>query len=99
MAIQIICINKLDGIFANPHEAICNFGWVNDVTNDKGYSAKLEMVEFLENDNDVYIKRRGKTLSCSIRRNQFGVPFVQAHIEGNYTNDLLSLKACQTTCQ
>ena len=99
MAIQIICINKLDGVFANPHEAICNFGWINDVNKEKGYSTKFEIVEFLENDNDVYIKRRGKTLACSLRRNQFGVPFVQAHIEGVYTDDLLSLKGCQTSCK
>ena len=99
MAIQLLCINKLDGAFANPHEAICNFGWVNDVTGNKGYSSKAEIVGFLENDHEVYIKRRGKVLYCSLRRNQFGVPFIQAHIEGKYTNDLLSLKACQTSCR
>ena len=97
MAIQILCINKLNTSFSNPHEAICNFGWINDVTKDKGYSTKFEMVEFLENDNDVYIKRRGETLACSLRRNPQGIPFIQAHIDGEYNNELLSLKACKNT--
>ena len=99
MAIQILCIYKLDGAFTNPHEAICNFGWINDVSKDKGFSTKFEMVEFLENDNDVYIKRRGKTFLCNLRRNQFGIPFLQAHIVGNYTDDLLSIKVCSVGCQ
>lgn len=98
MAIQIICINKLEGNFANPHEAICNFGWINDVTKDKGYSTKFEMVEFLETDNDIYIKKGSKNLACSLRRNPLGIPFLQAHIDGEYTDDLLKIKNCPNGC-
>lgn len=36
MAVRITCIHKSGGYHENPHEAISDFGWINEATNATG---------------------------------------------------------------
>jgi hypothetical protein len=57
MAVRITCINKSGGYHDNPHEAITDFGWVNEQTGGTGKNTLAQMVKFLDVDKgSAYVK-------------------------------------------
>lgn len=53
MSIRITCINKSGGNHADPHHAISNLGWVNEQTGKTGKNTRLEIYDWIKNQNGV----------------------------------------------
>ena len=96
MLIRIVCINKDSGNHQNPHEAINNYGWLNEASTESGKATRQEMVDWVEKGNKAYVKdEKGKIAYCNIRESKSGLRFLQTHSDGYYNNNLLSLFECK----
>jgi hypothetical protein len=47
----ITCINKSGEFRSNPHRSISNFGWVEDGTGKRGKSSRLQIYNWIKNQN------------------------------------------------
>jgi len=97
VSIRVVCINKDNGDHDDPHESIDFFGWINESTQAKGKSSRKEMVDFLEDKGQAYVKdNQNHTSYCYVRTNpRNGNKFIQTVSDGRYTNNLLSLMECR----
>ena len=94
MAVRITCINKDNGNHNNPHEAITDFGWVNESTGASGKSTRNQMVNFLDNQNGrAYVKNGQNIAYCYTRQGRNG-RFVQTYADNTPTDNLLQLREC-----
>jgi hypothetical protein len=94
MAVRITCINKDQGNHDNPHEAITNFGWVNEQTGGTGKSTLAQMVKFLDVDKGrAYVKNGTNIAYCYTRPGKFH-RFVQTYSDSTPTDNLLKLPEC-----
>jgi hypothetical protein len=96
MAVRITCINKSNGYHQDPHHAIQNLGWRNEETGKTGKSTRLEMYDFLKNeDGKAYVKdSAGDKAFVYPRENSHGTKFVQTYADGIWTDNLLALQEC-----
>jgi len=68
MAVRITCIDKPSGNLQDPHEAISQYGWVSEATGESKYSARAQMVEWIENGGQAYVKDAyGNLAYCQVR--------------------------------
>lgn len=96
MAVRIICINKSGGYHENPHEAISNFGWVNEQTNARGNTDLAGMVKFLDVDKgQAYVVSGQNKAYCYTRQGKYR-KFVQTYADNTPTDNLLSLPECKS---
>jgi hypothetical protein len=96
MSIRITCINKSGGDHADPHHAISNLGWVNEQTNESGKNTRLEIWDWIQNQNGVAHVRdaRGNTTRVGTRENARGTKFLQTYADRVWTDNLLALSEC-----
>ena len=96
MAVRIICINKSGGYHENPHEAISNFGWVNEQTNARGNTDLAGIVKFLDVDKgQAYVVSGQSKAYCYTRQGKYR-KFVQTYADNTPTDNLLSLPECKS---
>jgi len=95
MAIRITCINKDNGDHYDPHEAITDLGWLNESTNEVGKSTRLQIVKFIEDGNQAYVKDYGGKVYLVVRISRNGNKFVQTMADGKLSNNLLALTECK----
>ncbi len=96
MSVRITCINKDNGNHNNPHEAITNFGWLNESNNENGNAPMNEMVQYLEKGNNAYVKDYyGNVAYCIVRISQNGNKFIQTIKDQTYADNLLNLPECR----
>jgi len=90
MALQITGIRKPGG--RHSHEAISHYRWRKDTTGEEGIDARLEVITYLENNNEkAYVSAGGQTAWCAIRTNAYGTKYLQTYADGTYNDNLLSL--------
>ncbi len=96
MSIRITCINKSGGYHQDPHHAISHLGWVEDGTGKTGKNTRLEIYDWLKNNNGVaYVQdRRGNKAYLYPRENAQGTQFVQTYADNIWTDNLLALSEC-----
>ncbi|HEY1074271.1 MAG TPA: DUF3892 domain-containing protein [Patescibacteria group bacterium] len=95
MSVRIVCVTKPSGNLANSHEAIEEYGWVNEKTGKSDITKRVKMVEFLKGGGQAYVtNRQGIRAYCEVRTNQYGTEFLQTVTDGIYTDNLLSLDSC-----
>jgi len=97
MIVRIVCINKDNGNHDNPHEAIANYGWVDDADqSNSGKASRLKMVEFLKEDenNKAYVKNGDDKAYCYVRENKYGTKFLQTVTDRKWDDNLLRLGEC-----
>lgn len=96
MAVRITCINKSGGYHADPHHAIENLGWVNEQTGQTGKSTRLQVYDWLKNQQgSAYVRdSRGNTAYLGPREHANGTCFVQTHADRVWTDNLLALPEC-----
>ena len=96
MAVRITCINKSGGYHADPHHAIENLGWVNEQTGQTGKSTRLQVYDWLKNQQgSAYVRdSRGNTAYLGPREHANGTRFVQTHADRVWTDNLLALPEC-----
>lgn len=95
MTVQIICANKPSGNLHDPHEAISNYGWI-DENGARGITARQDMVNWLKLlGNAAYVADRlGNRIPCYWRTSARGVEFLQTYADGTYTDNLVNLPSC-----
>lgn len=95
MSIRITCINKDNGDHYDPYEAITHLGWINESTKIIGKSSRLEVVRFIENGNQAYVKDSyNNIVYLVVRISRSGNKYVKTIADGRETNNLLELLEC-----
>lgn len=94
MNIRITCINKDNGDHYDPNEAITHFGWINEGNNNRGKATLSEMVKYLEDGNDAYVKSQNTTAYLVVRTSRFNNKYVKTVANGRETDNLLHLLEC-----
>ena len=97
MSVRITCINKSGGYHDDPHHAISQLGWVADGTGDTGKSTRLDMYNWIKNDNGVayVLDAYGNKAFVGTRENQYGTKYVQTYADRVWTDNLLALPECR----
>ena len=95
MSVRITCINKDNGDHYDPHEAITFLGWLEESTNKIGKNTRLEMVEFIEDGGQAYVKDSyGSIAYLVVRISRGGNKYVKTVADERETNNLLELPEC-----
>jgi hypothetical protein len=96
MAIRITCINKSGGYHADPHHAISQLGWVNEQTGEQGKSTRLEIYDWIKNQNGVayVVDSRNNRARVGMRENANGTKYLQTYSDEVWTDNLLALPEC-----
>ncbi len=96
MAVRITCVSKPSGDNQDPHEAISSLGWVNEDTQAKGISTRLEIYDFIKNKGGqaYVVDRSGNKASVGALENSRGTKYVRTYADGVWTDNLLSLPSC-----
>lgn len=97
MSVRITCINKASGYHADPHSAISHLGWIEDGTGSTDKSTRLQVYEWLKNQNGVayVLDRFGNKAFLYPTENAAGTKFVQTYADRTWTDNLLSLPECK----
>lgn len=94
MSVRITCIKKDHGNHDNPHEAITDFGWINEQSRETGECPLAQMVKFLDIDKgNAYVKNGTNVAFCYTRPGRFH-RFVQTYSDKTPTDNLLKLPEC-----
>jgi hypothetical protein len=93
MAIRITCINKSGGYHDDPHHAISHLGWVNEQTGKQGKSTRLEVYNWIKNENGTaYVTdSAGHRAYVGARENSAGTKYLQTYADQRWSNNLLAL--------
>ncbi len=96
MAVKITCITKDNGNHANPHQAITNFGWVNEETRASGTSTLATMIDFIERQGGVAYTRdaHNRVAYLTVRISSLGHKYLKTIADGVESDNLLSLPEC-----
>lgn len=97
MPVRITCINKSGGYHADPHHAIESLGWINEQTGETGKSTRLQVYDWLKNQQgSAYVRDgRGNTAYLAPREHSNGTHFVQTYADRIWTDNLLALPECR----
>lgn len=95
MSVRIHCINKDNGDHDDPHEAITNFGWINEQTGERGRSTRQQMVDFIDSDKgSAYVKDDYNNIVYCYTRQGKRFRFLQTYANSRPTDNLLKLSEC-----
>jgi len=96
MAVRIKCVDKPSGNIQNPHEAISQYGWINEENQETGITGRISMVNWIENEGGVaYVKDTlGNVAYCQVRTSVNGTKFLQTVTDRRWSDNLLSLLRC-----
>jgi hypothetical protein len=95
MAVRITCVDKPSGNLQDPHEAISQYGWLDEATGETKYSTRAQMVEWMKTGGQAYVRDSyGNQVFCNVRQNTHGTEFLQTVTDNRWTDNLLSLPKC-----
>ncbi|HEU4966421.1 MAG TPA: DUF3892 domain-containing protein [Candidatus Saccharimonadales bacterium] len=96
MALRITGIRKDNGNHNNPHEAVTDYRWENDADGSTGISSRMDMVNWLESNqnNEAYVRDMRGKVYCYVNTNRYGTKFLQTYADNRWTDNLLSLPEC-----
>ena len=86
--VRIVCINKVK----DSHEAITHYGWLENGVSKK--TDRQTMVNWVNKGNKAYVEEDGDKAYCEVNTSANGVEFLQTYSDGEYSDNLLSLKQC-----
>lgn len=95
MAVKIVCANKPSGNLHNPHEAITEYGWIEDGTGKNGIASRQQMVDWVKSGVNAYVQDSdGDKVYCYLRTSVNNVEFLQTYADGTYKDNLVNLPSC-----
>lgn len=94
MSARIICINKDGGNHYDPHMGITHFGWKNDDDQQSGVATRSEMIKFIENGGDAYVRDRYGDVARLEVMTRNGVKYVRTIPDRTKADNLLTLTEC-----
>lgn len=90
MAIQCTGIQLAGG---NRHEHIAHIRWVQDNTNNAGICTRAQMIALIEKGGMAYVRDAyGNAAPLKVRLSQDGTKYVQAQMDGTWSDTLLALQ-------
>jgi hypothetical protein len=97
VSIRVTCIKKSNGYHADPHHAISELGWINEQTNETGRSTRLEIYDWIKNNNGVasVSDARGNKARVGTREHSNGTKYVQTYADQVWSDNLLALPECR----
>jgi hypothetical protein len=96
MAVCIVCANKPSGDLHDPHEAIEDYGWIEDGTTIRKISQRQIMVNWVKSGGFAYVQDAyGRRADCYVRTSVNGTEFLQTKRDNIWTNDLVNLQSCR----
>lgn len=96
MAVKITCIKKDGGNHENPYTAISSMKWLNESTNQTGVSSRMEMYDFVVNQNGTaYVKDAyGNMANLMGAISPKGTKYVKTYADSVTSDNLLKLSEC-----
>ncbi len=93
MAIRIVWAKKPSGLLSNPHEAISELGWKNELSGATGTITRIGLYDWLQKPGaEAYvIDKFGNKVQVKPRTNLHGTKFVQSESDGIPSDNLLKL--------
>jgi len=89
MAIQCTGIQLAGGI---RHEHIAHLRWTQDNTNNAGICTRAQMVVLIERGGTAYVRDAyGNAAFLRVRSGEDGLRYVQAQLDGAWSESLLAL--------
>lgn len=89
MAIQCTGIQLADG---SGHERIAHIRWAQDNTNNAGICTRAQMVTLIERGGTAYVRDAyGNAAFLRVRIGEDGIRYVQAQLDGVWSESLLAL--------
>ena len=97
MSIRITCISKDNGNHENPHAAISSLGWTNEQTGETGSSSRLQMYDWIKDQNGVAYVRdaKGNQARVGTAETDRGTKYVRTYSDKVWTDNLLALPECR----
>lgn len=89
-----MCVNKDNGNHSNPHEAIKELGWIDDVTGQRGRWSRLDMYNYVVLGGYAYVKAGTAHARLIAETSIFGTPYVKTVPDATKKDNLLSLDEC-----
>lgn len=94
MSVRIVAIRKDNGNHHNPNEAVSHYQWLDENTLESKIASRQEMVSWIENGGEAYVRSTQGTVYCFVNRSVAGTKFLQTRSDGQPTNNLLDLPEC-----
>ena len=96
MSVRITYITKDHGNHENPYVAIENLGWINEATSKTGNSTRLQMYDWLVNENgQAYVKDAQGNVAYLIGAiSPRGNKYVKTVADETESDNLLKLNEC-----
>jgi hypothetical protein len=97
MPVRITCIRKDDGNHENPYVAIENLGWVNETTSKTGNNSRLEMYDWVVNEQgQAFVKDALGNVAYLIGAiSPRGNKYVKTVADETKADNLLQLPECR----
>jgi len=93
MAVQIVCADKPGGNLHNSHEAITDYGWIEDGTQKKGIWPRQKMVDWVKGGGVAYVEY--PDVICKVLKSPHGTEYLRTKKDGVLRNDLVNLRTCR----
>lgn len=94
MAIRITCINKANGQHENPYVAISHLGWVNEATNERGWSTRELMYDWIKTGGHAYVQAGTARADVITAESPRGTKYVRTRADSTDRDNLLKLPEC-----
>src|SRR5260370_41690416 len=97
MSIRINGIKKSNWYHEDTHHAISELGWTNEQTNENGRSTRMEMYDWIKNQNGVALvaDARGNKARVGAREHAKSTKYGQTYADRRWTDNLLALSECR----
>jgi hypothetical protein len=94
MTVKIICIKKENGNHENPCEAISSLGWIEEVTQKRRNSSRIQMYEFVKKGGYAYVEDDASRVKLITGISNKGNKYVKTKPNDTEDDNLLKLPEC-----
>jgi hypothetical protein len=96
MSVRITCISKDNGHHENRHVAITSLGWLNEDTNERGSSTRLQLYDWIKDQSGhAYVRdASGNQVTVGTDITAGGTKYVRTYADKVWTDNLLALPEC-----
>lgn len=95
MAVKITCIKKDNGFHENRYTAITDLGWINEESNVKGLSTRLQIYDYIKQGGEAYVSVNNNIARLITAETPRGVKYVKTVSDETLADNLLALPECR----
>lgn len=96
MSVRITCVSKANGNHESHHCSISKLGWINEDTENRGSSTRLEMYDWIKvKGGRAYVTdNQGNKVQVGTAETSHGTKYVRTYRDKVWTDNLLALGEC-----